>query len=109
MQIDRAGPTSGTADWKMAVRAAAARLSEHLGSCDDPVAAALANDLAALLCAYGLVDEELARMKARDPAVDGSFLFGQTPFRLCRECQRIHDAELNRDGREIRERSPDYR
>ncbi len=50
----------------MAVRAAAARLSEHLGSCDDPVAAALANDLAALLCAYGLVDEELERMQARD-------------------------------------------
>lgn len=70
----------------MAVRLAAARLSEHLGQCDDPVGVALANVLAALLCAYGLVDAELARMRACDPA---PFLLGRVPFGLCQECQRL--------------------
>lgn len=56
---------SGSTDWFMAVRVAAARLEEHFGTLDHPVVATLANDLAALLCAYGMIDDEHARMRAR--------------------------------------------
>ncbi len=108
MKIDHVGSVAGSADWKMAVRAAAARLSEHLGSRDDPVAAALANELAALLCAYGLVDEELERMRARDPASDFGLWFGRAPLGACQDCPRLRGAELQDEGREIGQAIPDY-
>lgn len=71
--VDIGAPVNiGPADWAMAVRAAAARLGEHFGSPDHPAVAALATDLAALLCAYGLVEEEIQRMRVRhDAAVSG--------------------------------------
>lgn len=56
---------SGSPDWSMAVRVAAARLEEHFGTLDHPVVATLANELAALLCAYGMIEEEHDRMRAR--------------------------------------------
>lgn len=54
-------------DWKMAVTIATARLQEHFGNpgpCGDSTTEVLANDLAALFCAYGKIDEERERMRA---------------------------------------------
>jgi hypothetical protein len=55
-------------DWRLAVRAAAARLNETWGLADataQPEMMDLAQQLAALLCAYGELPEEVERMEAR--------------------------------------------
>lgn len=60
-------------DWDQAVRVATARLSEkfvmHDGK-DSPAVAEMAQELAAFLCAYGKLAEEVDRMGARAKAAD---------------------------------------
>jgi len=85
---------SGPPDWRMAVGVAAARLGEHFGPLDHPVVAALANDLAALFCAYGMVEGERDRMRARHRvAVSGEArpVMSETSLEVCQQGPRIID------------------
>ena len=55
-------------NWRQALGAAAARLDEGFsqsGTRSPLASAALEEEFAALLCAYGALDEEIDRMRAR--------------------------------------------
>jgi hypothetical protein len=69
-------------DWQQAVRAAAARLNETWGLSDatgQPVMLELAQQLAALLCAYSKLPEEVERMEARAGALVAGRRASATP------------------------------
>ena len=71
-------------DREMAVRAAAARLNEGFGLLDPlghPEVAALAHELAALLCAYSMVGKEVDRMGGTRWFTGGSDRSGDGPRR----------------------------
>jgi hypothetical protein len=89
-------PTQPPLDWQQALRAAASRLNEKWllpATRDHPAVADMAVQLAALVCAYGKLSEEVDRMQARpdgpsQPSPSASVLLSHASGRAARRLSR---------------------